>query len=260
MSRLTLITKRPLRQKILELLSDDTDLVVLARYMQILSADFVRHFPQKIINIHHSFLPAFVGADPYRRAAERGVKLIGATAHYVTEDLDEGPIIEQDVKRVSHRHNVAELKEFGRDIERNVLARAVRWHAEDRIILCIRTVQLCLLSGKVTWCCAGARLSCILFLLFAQSIVSFFALYGRASFLCVAKEKGPKERPPYRVGLRLLCALQPRAGAAELAIAQTVLALFRSKPAVLDNTKGALRSKTRSKSGSVAPDIQMYSS
>ena len=122
-------------QEILELLSDDTDLVVLARYMQILSKDFVRHFPQKIINIHHSFLPAFIGADPYRRAAERGVKLIGATAHYVTEELDEGPIIEQDVKRVSHRHNVAELKEFGRDIERNVLARAVRWHAEDRIIL-----------------------------------------------------------------------------------------------------------------------------
>ena len=103
--------------------------------MQILSSDFISHFPQKIINIHHSFLPAFIGADPYRRAAERGVKLIGATAHYVTEDLDEGPIIEQDVKRVSHRHNVAELKEFGRDIERNVLARAVRWHAEDRIIL-----------------------------------------------------------------------------------------------------------------------------
>ena len=121
--------------KILELLSDDTDLVVLARYMQILSADFISHYPQRIINIHHSFLPAFVGADPYRRAAERGVKIIGATAHYVTADLDEGPIIEQDVKRVSHRHEVEELKEIGRDIERNVLARAVRWHAEDRILL-----------------------------------------------------------------------------------------------------------------------------
>lgn len=120
---------------ILELLSDNTDLVVLARYMQILSADFVSHYPQRIINIHHSFLPAFIGADPYRRAAERGVKIIGATAHYVTEDLDEGPIIEQDVKRVSHRHDVEELKEFGRDIERNVLARAVQWHAEDRILL-----------------------------------------------------------------------------------------------------------------------------
>jgi formyltetrahydrofolate deformylase len=121
--------------KILELLSDDTDLVVLARYMQILSAVFVSHYPQRVINIHHSFLPAFIGADPYRRAAERGVKIIGATAHYVTEDLDEGPIIEQDVKRVSHRHEVDELKEIGRDIERNVLARAVRWHAEDRILL-----------------------------------------------------------------------------------------------------------------------------
>jgi formyltetrahydrofolate deformylase len=120
---------------IIELLSDDTDLVVLARYMQILSPDFVSHYPCKIINIHHSFLPAFIGADPYRRAAERGVKLIGATAHYVTQDLDEGPIIEQDVKRVSHRHDIHDLKEFGRDIERNVLARAVRWHAEDRIIL-----------------------------------------------------------------------------------------------------------------------------
>ena len=127
--------KASAEQQILDLLSDGTDLVVLARYMQILSADFVSHFPQQIINIHHSFLPAFIGADPYRRAAERGVKLIGATAHYVTEDLDEGPIIEQDVKRVSHRHEVEELKEFGRDIERNVLARAVRWHAEDRILL-----------------------------------------------------------------------------------------------------------------------------
>ena len=127
--------KASAEQQILDLLSAGTDLVVLARYMQILSADFVSHFPQQIINIHHSFLPAFIGADPYRRAAERGVKLIGATAHYVTEDLDEGPIIEQDVKRVSHRHEVEELKEFGRDIERNVLARAVRWHAEDRILL-----------------------------------------------------------------------------------------------------------------------------
>ena len=122
-------------EKIIELLSSGTDLVVLARYMQILSAEFVSHFPERIINIHHSFLPAFIGADPYRRAAERGVKLIGATAHYVTEDLDEGPIIEQDVTRVSHRHDIHELREFGRDIERNVLARAVRWHAEDRIIL-----------------------------------------------------------------------------------------------------------------------------
>jgi len=93
------------------------------------------HRRSSIYTIPSCRLLAFIGADPYRRAAERGVKLIGATAHYVTEELDEGPIIEQDVKRVSHRHNVAELKEFGRDIERNVLARAVRWHAEDRIIL-----------------------------------------------------------------------------------------------------------------------------
>ena len=120
---------------ILDLLEGQVDLVVLARYMQILSQDFVSHYPQKIINIHHSFLPAFIGADPYRRAQERGVKLIGATAHYVTEDLDEGPIIEQDVARVSHRHGVSELRELGKNVERNVLARAVHWHAEDRIIL-----------------------------------------------------------------------------------------------------------------------------
>jgi formyltetrahydrofolate deformylase len=126
--------KQQAEQKIIELLSG-SDLVVLARYMQILSPEFVSHFPDRIINIHHSFLPAFIGADPYRRAAERGVKLIGATAHYVTADLDEGPIIEQDVTRVSHRHDISELRELGKDIERNVLARAVRWHAEDRIIL-----------------------------------------------------------------------------------------------------------------------------
>lgn len=111
------------------------DLVVLARYMRILSPAFVRHFPQRIINIHHSFLPAFEGADPYRRAAERGVKLIGATAHYVTGELDKGPIIEQDVIRVSHRNRVEELKILGADIERQVLSRAVRWHLEDRVLV-----------------------------------------------------------------------------------------------------------------------------
>ena len=111
------------------------DLLVLARYMQILSADFVDHWPMKIINIHHSFLPAFVGADPYRQAYEKGVKLIGATAHYVTADLDQGPIIEQDVERVSHRYSVADLRELGEDVERNVLTRAVRWHLEDRVIV-----------------------------------------------------------------------------------------------------------------------------
>ncbi len=111
------------------------DLVVLARYMRILSPAFVKRFPQRIINIHHSFLPAFEGADPYRRAVERGVKLIGATAHYVTGRLDKGPIIEQDVIRVSHRHRLDELKILGRDIERQVLSRAVRWHLEDRVLV-----------------------------------------------------------------------------------------------------------------------------
>ncbi len=111
------------------------DLLVLARYMQILSADFVEKWPMKIINIHHSFLPAFVGADPYRQAYDKGVKLIGATAHYVTAELDQGPIIEQAVERVSHRYSVADLRELGEDVERNVLTRAVRWHLEDRVIV-----------------------------------------------------------------------------------------------------------------------------
>lgn len=111
------------------------DLLVLARYMQILSSDFVEKWPMKVINIHHSFLPAFVGADPYRQAHDKGVKLIGATAHYVTADLDQGPIIEQGVERVSHRYSVADLRELGEDVERNVLARAVRWHLEDRVIV-----------------------------------------------------------------------------------------------------------------------------
>lgn len=111
------------------------DLLVLARYMQILSEDFVEKWPQKIINIHHSFLPAFVGANPYKQAYEKGVKLIGATAHYVTADLDQGPIIEQDVERVSHDYSIEQLRELGEDVERNVLARAVRWHLEDRVIV-----------------------------------------------------------------------------------------------------------------------------
>ncbi|MER3482608.1 MAG: formyltetrahydrofolate deformylase [Meiothermus sp.] len=112
-----------------------SDLVVLARYMQILSSGFVAHFPNRIINIHHSFLPAFIGANPYKQAYTRGVKLIGATAHYVTDELDQGPIIEQDVARVSHRQDVEELVRLGRDLERNVLARAVQWHLEDRILV-----------------------------------------------------------------------------------------------------------------------------
>ena len=109
--------------------------VVLARYMQVLSADFLTQYPANIINIHHGFLPAFVGANPYQAAYERGVKLIGATAHYVTEDLDAGPIIEQDVMRIDHRHSTEDLRRLGRYIERVVLARAVGWHAEDRVLL-----------------------------------------------------------------------------------------------------------------------------
>ena len=119
----------------LELLAGRFDLVVLARYMQILSGDFLERVGAPVINIHHSFLPAFAGADPYRRAAERGVKIIGATAHYVTEELDAGPIIEQDIERVSHRDNPRALAHIGRDVERVVLARAVRWHLEDRVLV-----------------------------------------------------------------------------------------------------------------------------
>jgi formyltetrahydrofolate deformylase len=111
------------------------DLIVLARYMQILSPEFVKAYPQKIINIHHSFLPAFVGAKPYHQAFARGVKLIGATSHYVTDVLDDGPIIEQDVIRVSHRDSVDDLIQKGRDLEKGVLSRAVRWHIENRILL-----------------------------------------------------------------------------------------------------------------------------
>jgi formyltetrahydrofolate deformylase len=113
----------------------EIDLIVLARYMQILSPDFVSRYPKQIINIHHSFLPAFIGAKPYHRAFERGVKLIGATAHYVTELLDEGPIIEQDIDRISHRDQVEDLIQKGRDLERIVLSKAVRWHIESRILL-----------------------------------------------------------------------------------------------------------------------------
>ncbi|MTD56488.1 formyltetrahydrofolate deformylase [Amycolatopsis pithecellobii] len=111
------------------------DLVILARYMQILSDDFLRRVGCPVINIHHSFLPAFAGAGPYERAKERGVKLIGATAHYATADLDEGPIIEQDVTRVSHRATTRDLVRAGADVERSVLQRAVRWHCEDRVLL-----------------------------------------------------------------------------------------------------------------------------
>jgi formyltetrahydrofolate deformylase len=128
-------TKAEAEQRQLTLLRGNFDLVVLARYMQILSGDFLAQLGVPVINIHHSFLPAFAGAGPYQRAKERGVKLIGATAHYVTEDLDEGPIIEQDVIRVSHRDDVEALTRLGADIERTVLARAVRWHCEDRVLV-----------------------------------------------------------------------------------------------------------------------------
>ncbi|MEX5710938.1 formyltetrahydrofolate deformylase [Parafrankia sp. FMc6] len=118
----------------LRLLRGNVDFIVLARYMQILSADFITEVAVPIINIHHSFLPAFVGAGPYIKAKERGVKLIGATAHYVTADLDEGPIIEQDVVRVTHADTIADLQRHGADVERAVLSRAVQWHSEDRVI------------------------------------------------------------------------------------------------------------------------------
>ena len=129
-------TKEEQEGQIIKLLDSNTiDLVIMARYMQILSSHFISHYPEKIINIHHSFLPAFQGANPYKKAYERGVKLIGATAHYATEDLDEGPIIEQDVKPVSHESTPTTLKRIGADIEKLVLARAVKNHLNHQIIV-----------------------------------------------------------------------------------------------------------------------------
>src|SRR4029077_12904732 len=113
---------------------ENVDLIVLARYMQVLSTDFIQRYPHRIINIHHSFLPAFVGGQPHHQAFQRGVKLIGATSHYVTEELDDGPIIEQDVVRISHRDRLEDLIEKGRDLEKVVLSRGVRWHIENRIL------------------------------------------------------------------------------------------------------------------------------
>jgi formyltetrahydrofolate deformylase len=127
-------TKAEAEARALELVGD-VDLVVLARYMQIVSADFCSRFPERLINIHHSFLPAFVGANPYQAAHDRGVKLIGATAHYVTPELDAGPIIEQEVARVDHRATVEDMRRVGRYVERQVLAQAVTWHVEDRVIV-----------------------------------------------------------------------------------------------------------------------------
>jgi formyltetrahydrofolate deformylase len=128
-------TKHQAEAAMLEHLAGRFDLVVLARYMQILSGDFLAKVGAPVVNIHHSFLPAFAGADPYRRASERGVKIIGATAHYVTEELDSGPIIQQDVVRVSHRDDLDQLVRLGRDVERTVLARAVQRHLEDRVLV-----------------------------------------------------------------------------------------------------------------------------
>ncbi|WP_348624697.1 formyltetrahydrofolate deformylase [Paenibacillus peoriae] len=128
-------TKPEAERRQLEVIGEDIDVIILARYMQIISPKFIEHYRNRIINIHHSFLPAFVGGKPYAQAYNRGVKIIGATAHYVTEELDGGPIIEQDVQRVSHGDDVNELKRIGRTIERVVLARAVKWHAENRILV-----------------------------------------------------------------------------------------------------------------------------
>jgi formyltetrahydrofolate deformylase len=128
-------TKASAEQQQLGLLAGKVDLVVMARYMQILTADFLERIGAPVVNIHHSFLPAFAGSKPYERAHDRGVKLIGATAHYATADLDEGPIIEQDVSRASHRAGPEELEAIGRDVERTVLARAVRWHLDDRVFV-----------------------------------------------------------------------------------------------------------------------------
>jgi formyltetrahydrofolate deformylase len=134
--KVTKENKEEAEQKQNEILNRlDIDLIVLARYMQILSPDFIRKYPEKIINIHHSFLPAFIGAKPYHRAYERGVKLIGATSHYVTEELDGGPIIEQDIARVSHHDQITDLTRKGRDLERVVLSRAIRRHIENRILI-----------------------------------------------------------------------------------------------------------------------------
>jgi formyltetrahydrofolate deformylase len=127
-------TKREAEAAALDLIGD-VDLVVLARYMQIVSPEFCDRFPERLINIHHSFLPAFVGANPYQAAHDRGVKLIGATAHYVTPELDAGPIIEQEVSRVDHRATVEDMRRVGRYVERQVLAQAVTWHVEDRVIV-----------------------------------------------------------------------------------------------------------------------------
>jgi formyltetrahydrofolate deformylase len=134
--QITQENKRSQEKAELQLLKEyKIDTIVLARYMQILSPDFLKNYEQRIINIHHSFLPAFIGGNPYRKAYKRGVKLIGATSHYVTEELDEGPIIEQDIIRISHRDTTQDLVRKGRDLERIVLARAIHYHSRHRILV-----------------------------------------------------------------------------------------------------------------------------
>ena len=133
---ITEVNRREQENKELSILKEHAiDTIVLARYMQILSPEFVEHYPNQIINIHHSFLPAFAGSDPYGQAYDRGVKIIGATSHYVTKDLDEGPIIEQDIIRISHKDGVSDLVRKGRDLERLILARALFYHAQHRILV-----------------------------------------------------------------------------------------------------------------------------
>ncbi len=128
--------KKAVEKKEIELLKkENIDLVILARYMQVLTSQFIRKFTNRIINIHHSFLPAFIGNNPYQKAYRRGVKIIGATSHYVTEELDMGPIIEQDIARVNHRDSLDDLKKEGEDLERVVLSRAVRWHLERKVLV-----------------------------------------------------------------------------------------------------------------------------
>ena len=128
--------KAEANEEILNLIQQySADSIVLARYMQIIPAKICQYYPNKIINIHHSFLPSFIGANPYQKAYERGVKLIGATCHYVTEQLDEGPILEQDVLRISHRHMVDDMVRLGKDVEKRVLASGLRNHLEDRVMV-----------------------------------------------------------------------------------------------------------------------------
>ncbi|MCI8279119.1 formyltetrahydrofolate deformylase [Staphylococcus xylosus] len=128
--------KAVVEQNILDICAKhEVELIVLAKYMQILTDNFVSHYPNQIINIHHSFLPSFIGANPYKQAWERGVKLVGATSHYVTADLDEGPIIDQDVTRINHRYNVQDLRKIGRHVESSVLAQAVEYHVQHKVIV-----------------------------------------------------------------------------------------------------------------------------